>query len=315
MLEQLKDENGQLKKPVLISLIGAAGLVGYLILHGKGTSSSSGQSSPLTPDLTGLQTALQGLGGGGGGGGGTGGNPTDPPGGTVAGPGPIDWHWPFPTPWGGPTPGGPAQGGSGRHGGGSGSAPTTTNPLVALKATLDRHQLHLWNTGQTAALAKTLDAHQLHLLHLINTGQSLPSPTPYATMTEVPKGASPFTATGPSVVPFANGGVNPIVPLASALAGNVPVAMPGDNGSAGGGGQGLLSQMTSASRSPQVYGHITAAAFRDNILSGSHAGLTTETSAGVTPISGSGTPVNRVSATPVKTAPIKSGGVATPVTR
>ena len=65
MLDSLKDENGKLKKPILISLIGAGGLLGYLMLS-KGssgsTTTSAGQSSPLTPDLTGLQTALQSLG-------------------------------------------------------------------------------------------------------------------------------------------------------------------------------------------------------------------------------------------------------------
>lgn len=64
MLESLKDPNtGQLKKPVLISLIGGAGLFAYLMFSSKGSSgaSSVGQSSPLTPELALLQDALKGL--------------------------------------------------------------------------------------------------------------------------------------------------------------------------------------------------------------------------------------------------------------
>src|ERR1035437_5109339 len=85
MLDGLKDENGKIKKPILISLIGAGGLLGYLMLSKgtSGTTTSAGQSSPLTPDLTALQTALQSLGQGNntsGGGGGSSSSPSlDPP--------------------------------------------------------------------------------------------------------------------------------------------------------------------------------------------------------------------------------------------
>src|ERR1035437_6881876 len=82
IMDSLKDENGKLKKPILISLIGAGGLLAYLMLSkgSSGTTTSAGQSSPLTPDLTGLQTALQGLAaGGGGGGGGSGTGPSIDP--------------------------------------------------------------------------------------------------------------------------------------------------------------------------------------------------------------------------------------------
>lgn len=68
MLENLKDENGQLKKPILFSLIGGAGLVGYLLLKGGSGSSSgatpvasTGQSSDLTGAIAALQTAVQGM--------------------------------------------------------------------------------------------------------------------------------------------------------------------------------------------------------------------------------------------------------------
>src|ERR1035437_6205620 len=78
IMDSLKDENGKLKKPILISLIGAGGLLAYLMLSkgSSGTTTSAGQSSALTPDLTGLQTALQGLAAGGGSGTGSGGSGT-----------------------------------------------------------------------------------------------------------------------------------------------------------------------------------------------------------------------------------------------
>ena len=64
MLDSLKDPNtGKIKTPILISLVGAGGLLAFLVLKGGGssTTTSAGQSSPLTPDLTGLQAALQSL--------------------------------------------------------------------------------------------------------------------------------------------------------------------------------------------------------------------------------------------------------------
>jgi hypothetical protein len=75
MLDSIKGPDGQIKKPILISLIGAGGLLAYLALKGGSSTTSTGQSSALTPDLTGLQTALdnllanQGSGQGGSGGG------------------------------------------------------------------------------------------------------------------------------------------------------------------------------------------------------------------------------------------------------
>lgn len=90
LLDSIKDPNtGKIKTPILISLVGAGGLVLFLVMKGSGsgTTTSAGQSSPLTPDLTGLQTALQGLaanGGAGGQGGGSGTTPSiDPPPSTV----------------------------------------------------------------------------------------------------------------------------------------------------------------------------------------------------------------------------------------
>ena len=64
MLESLKDENGQIKKPILIAGLGGAGIIGLLLLKGGGSSSgvsSTGQTTPLTPDLTGLQSAITAL--------------------------------------------------------------------------------------------------------------------------------------------------------------------------------------------------------------------------------------------------------------
>lgn len=82
MLESIKDENGQIKKPILFSLIGGAGLVGYLLLKGSGSSSgtaSTGQSSDLSTQLAALQDAITGLAGSGGTGSGTGSTSLDPP--------------------------------------------------------------------------------------------------------------------------------------------------------------------------------------------------------------------------------------------
>ena len=92
MLDKLKDpKTGQIKKPILFSLVGGAGLIGYMLLAGKGGPSgvvSTGQTTPLTPILDGLQDALKGLTGnkattpaaGGVGGGGSGAGPSvDPP--------------------------------------------------------------------------------------------------------------------------------------------------------------------------------------------------------------------------------------------
>src|ERR1035437_5395292 len=82
ILDSIKGPDGQIKKPILISLIGAGGLLAYLMLSKGGSSTTStGQSSALTPDLTGLQTGLDALlsdqGGGGTGGGIYTGTPVD----------------------------------------------------------------------------------------------------------------------------------------------------------------------------------------------------------------------------------------------
>ena len=94
LLDNIKDENGQIKKPILFSLVGATGLVGYMMLSNRGQPAviASGASSGLTPDLSALADALKGLtgqpssggstgnGGGGGSGGGSGSSPSgDPP--------------------------------------------------------------------------------------------------------------------------------------------------------------------------------------------------------------------------------------------
>src|ERR1035437_5500121 len=89
LLDSIKDPNtGKIKTPILISLVGAGGLMAYLVLKGgsSGTTTSAGQSSPLTPDLTGLQTALQSLGGGGSTGGAGGGSGNVLPPGSYLGP-------------------------------------------------------------------------------------------------------------------------------------------------------------------------------------------------------------------------------------
>lgn len=93
MLDSIKGPDGQIKKPILISLVGAGGLLAYLALKGgSGSTTSTGQSSALTPDLTGLQTALDNLlANQGSGQGGSGGGVAIPPTGTVTAPG-------FPTP-------------------------------------------------------------------------------------------------------------------------------------------------------------------------------------------------------------------------
>jgi hypothetical protein len=85
MLDSIKGPDGQIKKPILISLVGAGGLLAYLALKGGGSTTSTGQSSALTPDLTGLQTALDNLlANQGSGSGGSGGGVAAPlPGGTV----------------------------------------------------------------------------------------------------------------------------------------------------------------------------------------------------------------------------------------
>ena len=112
-LDSIKDPNtGKIKKPILISMIGAGGLVVYLLISSKsGETTANGQSSSLTPDLTGLQDALRSAsnndsgGRGGGGGGASGSSPSldPPPGfGTVSSPSPSVIATPSPTP--SPTP-------------------------------------------------------------------------------------------------------------------------------------------------------------------------------------------------------------------
>lgn len=63
MFESFKDPNtGQIKKPILFSLIGGAGLFAYLMFFSKNSGASSvDQSSTLTPELPVLQDALSGL--------------------------------------------------------------------------------------------------------------------------------------------------------------------------------------------------------------------------------------------------------------
>ena len=81
ILDSLKDPNtGQIKKPILFSMIGAGGLVTYLLFKGKTTAGVSQTGQPAL-DLSGLTNAIQGMAGGsGGGGGGSGtGASLDPP--------------------------------------------------------------------------------------------------------------------------------------------------------------------------------------------------------------------------------------------
>ena len=68
LLDNIRDENGQIKKPILFSMIGAGGLLAYMFLKGGGTPAvvATGQTSALTPDLGGLANAIKGLSGGGG---------------------------------------------------------------------------------------------------------------------------------------------------------------------------------------------------------------------------------------------------------
>lgn len=68
ILDSIKDPStGQIKKPILYSLIGGGALFAYLIFKNRSTSASStsstGQSTALTPDLTALEQAIQGLAG------------------------------------------------------------------------------------------------------------------------------------------------------------------------------------------------------------------------------------------------------------
>lgn len=109
MLDSIKDPNtGKIKTPILISIIGAVGLVVFLFMSkgSVGGVTATGQSSPLTPDLTGLQDALKGLASNNssGGGGGTTSSPTldPPPGfGSVS---PISYTDPTPSPITTPAP-------------------------------------------------------------------------------------------------------------------------------------------------------------------------------------------------------------------
>lgn len=66
ILDSIKDpQTGQIKKPILYSLIGGGALLVFLLLKGKGSAvpglASTGQTTPLTPDLTGLQDAIKNL--------------------------------------------------------------------------------------------------------------------------------------------------------------------------------------------------------------------------------------------------------------
>ena len=219
MLESLKDENGALKKPVLFSLIGAAGLVGYLILKGGGISGASSQSSssPLTPDLSALQTAIDDLASGATGNGTGSGNTTTPPSGGATTPissvgtvGPIKRVL---------------------SGGGSTSTTGTHRATLAdLKARLDLHQLHVLDKEGLKALIPLLDPSQLHLLHLISTGGSVQN---YTGQTMSP-GATQATPTSLYSTP-------------------VQQSVPGESGNAGGGGAGLFQVAHPVASSPGVY--------------------------------------------------------------
>lgn len=187
MLEQFKDENGQLKKPILISLIGAGGLVVYLLWKNSSSSTTStGQSTALTPDLTGLQTAIDSLGSGAGGGSGSG-SSLDPPATTP----------PLPVPW-------------------------PTNPINAPIATKSR----------TTSIGSSYSA------------------TPILSSV----GGSSYKAT-PIAAPISSGSKTLSMDALTAIK-EVPAVM-GENGSAGGGGQGLLTVPTISSLAGTVYAGLT----------------------------------------------------------
>lgn len=129
ILDSLKDPaTGQIKKPILYSLIGGAGLFAYLLLHKGGVSGavSTGQTTPLTPDLTGLQDALKTLAGNGttgptnGTNGSNGSNGSNGTNGTSGGTGNT----------GGYTGGGNVAGSSGAGGGGGGGTGSVIHPIA-----------------------------------------------------------------------------------------------------------------------------------------------------------------------------------------
>ncbi len=156
MLEGLKDESGQLKKPVLFSLIGGAGLIGYLLLKGRGSSSSSSTTpvastgtapADLASAIAALQAAVQGQAnastsanngatGGSNTGGGTGTSSLDPPAGFFTSPSsspnpsynpPTNLVAPAPTP--APPTGGGVPGEGGSSGGGGAGLGTVSHPI------------------------------------------------------------------------------------------------------------------------------------------------------------------------------------------
>src|SRR5450830_555716 len=66
ILDSIKDPaTGQIKKPILFSMIGGGGLVAYLLFKGKATAGVSQTGQPAL-DLSGLASALNDLAGGGG---------------------------------------------------------------------------------------------------------------------------------------------------------------------------------------------------------------------------------------------------------
>lgn len=127
ILDSIKDPStGQIKKPILYSLLGGGALFAYLLLKGgSGGTSSTGQTTALTPDLSGLQDAIKGLMGGAGASGANGG---------VASGGGATITTPTPT---GDTPNAPVStptgyiaGSSGAAGGGGSGTGLVINPIA-----------------------------------------------------------------------------------------------------------------------------------------------------------------------------------------
>lgn len=190
MLEGLKDENGQIKKPILYSLIGGAGLVGYLLLKGGGssgtTTSSTGQDASLADAIGTLQQGVQGLGGGSSSGGSSsGGSTTKPP-----------------------------------SGGG-------THPVGDIPPGTPRPTQTKQTSGGGSSLLQRL------------------SPTPISSRTT-------------SITPNPRATVTPgLLSMDQLTAIKEVAARAGDNGSAGGGGQGLVTVPTIQSVSSTVYAGLT----------------------------------------------------------
>ena len=159
LLDNIKDENGKVKKPILYSAIAAAVIVGYMILKGKSTVTATGTSSALTPDLSALMDAIKNLGSGvgttspssGGGGGGSGSSPSlDPPKVSASIP---KGETPISAPTYTNTPSAPLLGGSsGASGGGGSGTGLILHPIAKTPTVYGGMATTLVNSGQDIAL-------------------------------------------------------------------------------------------------------------------------------------------------------------------